>query len=119
MDASPLVCADCGSSFEFSDEERSRFTARGFAQPKRCKGCRAAKRRRQRTRETQARVHAHGSDAVVSMMRTDAPAAKRARPRAPLRPATCTICGAGTEVPFEPDGVRPVYCLPCLKQRTR
>jgi CxxC-x17-CxxC domain-containing protein len=31
----------------------------------------------------------------------------------------CTVCGAQTEVPFVPDGVRPVYCLPCLKRQTR
>jgi CxxC-x17-CxxC domain-containing protein len=29
------------------------------------------------------------------------------------------VCGTPAEVPFVPDGIRPVYCLPCLKQRTR
>ena len=28
----------------------------------------------------------------------------------------CWNCGKQTEVPFKPDGKRPVYCLPCLKQ---
>ena len=27
-----------------------------------------------------------------------------------------SLCGIATEVPFVPDGVRPVFCLPCLKQ---
>jgi CxxC-x17-CxxC domain-containing protein len=36
-----------------------------------------------------------------------------------MHTAVCTVCNAATEVPFQPDGVRPVYCLPCLKQRTR
>jgi len=44
-----------------------------------------------------------------------------ARQRAPaqLHAAVCNTCGAATEVPFRPDGVRPIFCLPCLKQRTR
>ncbi len=33
--------------------------------------------------------------------------------------AICSICGDNAEVPFKPDGVRPVYCLPCLKRTTR
>ena len=31
----------------------------------------------------------------------------------------CSACGEETLVPFVPDGVRPVFCLPCLKQQTR
>lgn len=34
-------------------------------------------------------------------------------------PAQCSVCGVETDVPFVPDGVRPVYCIPCLKKRTR
>jgi CxxC-x17-CxxC domain-containing protein len=36
-----------------------------------------------------------------------------------MHSATCTVCASVTEVPFRPDGVRPIFCLPCLKQRTR
>jgi CxxC-x17-CxxC domain-containing protein len=36
-----------------------------------------------------------------------------------MHTATCSVCGVATEVPFVPDGVRPVYCLPCLKRQTR
>lgn len=39
--------------------------------------------------------------------------------RRTLHPATCTKCGNATEVPFVPDYVRPVYCVPCLKTVTR
>jgi len=28
--------------------------------------------------------------------------------------ARCTDCGAIADVPFEPDGKRPVYCKECL-----
>lgn len=30
--------------------------------------------------------------------------------------AQCSNCGKMTQVPFKPDGKRPVYCLSCLKQ---
>ncbi len=106
MAASVLGCADCGAQFEFSDDERIRFESLGYAPPKRCKACRDAKRKRQ------------GAPGRASAApRQAAPA----RPRGPATtyPATCTICGAATEVPFVPDGRRPIYCLPCLKQRTR
>lgn len=32
-------------------------------------------------------------------------------------PATCFSCGVATRTPFEPDGVRPVYCRNCLSKR--
>lgn len=28
--------------------------------------------------------------------------------------ATCDQCGGPTQVPFEPDGILPVYCRSCL-----
>ena len=30
------------------------------------------------------------------------------------QPATCSDCGAETQVPFIPDPDRPVYCRDCL-----
>ena len=34
--------------------------------------------------------------------------------------AVCTDCGAGTQVPFRPNGVSPVYCRTCLpKHKSR
>jgi CxxC-x17-CxxC domain-containing protein len=102
-----LVCADCGTSFEFSIAEQQHFESRGFAAPKRCKGCRAAKRRAQTDR------------APVAAPPRREPQPPRERPQRELHTASCTVCGTPAEVPFVPDGIRPVYCLPCLKQRTR
>ncbi len=35
-----------------------------------------------------------------------------------LYKVTCSECGQETEVPFEPDGERPVYCRDCyMKHR--
>lgn len=30
---------------------------------------------------------------------------------------TCSDCGNETQVPFKPDGERPVYCRDCYKKR--
>ncbi len=31
--------------------------------------------------------------------------------------ATCSECGADTEVPFEPDPSRPVFCRECFMKK--
>jgi len=110
LDGRVLQCADCGAQFEFGVEEQQRFAARGFAEPKRCRPCRDVKRRRQ--------VDPGGPRRHDGVER---PASQAPRQRTPatMHTATCTVCSEPTEVPFVPDGVRPIYCLPCLKQRTR
>lgn len=32
-----------------------------------------------------------------------------------MHKATCADCGQETEVPFKPDGERPVYCKECFR----
>ena len=34
-----------------------------------------------------------------------------------MHKVTCAECGKETEVPFEPDGTRPVYCQECFRKR--
>lgn len=34
-----------------------------------------------------------------------------------LYPATCSVCGAQCQVPFRPDGSRPIYCRDCFRQQ--
>ncbi|MFC1787090.1 CxxC-x17-CxxC domain-containing protein [Halobacteriota archaeon] len=38
--------------------------------------------------------------------------------RAPreMHTVTCADCGTETEVPFKPDGTRPVYCRECYQK---
>ncbi len=38
------------------------------------------------------------------------------RPRSPLHKATCTSCGESCEVPFKPQGGKPVLCNACFKR---
>lgn len=34
-----------------------------------------------------------------------------------MHKVTCADCGTETEVPFKPDGTRPVYCRDCYRKR--
>lgn len=36
-----------------------------------------------------------------------------------MHKVTCAECGQETEVPFKPDGRRPVYCKECYRKRKR
>ncbi|HOT06402.1 MAG TPA: hypothetical protein PLI05_03785 [Methanotrichaceae archaeon] len=33
-----------------------------------------------------------------------------------MHDAVCSDCGNQTQVPFKPDGVRPVYCRDCYQK---
>ena len=40
-----ITCADCGATFKFSVSEQEFYASKGFAsEPKRCAGCRQAKK---------------------------------------------------------------------------
>ena len=111
-----LLCGDCGQEFVFTATEQEFFRERGFDnEPKRCVDCR--KRRRRKFRGP-----APSAAGAPSRRAAVQEPARRAAPRpdpAQLHDAVCSSCGADTQVPFAPDGVRPVYCMPCLKQQTR
>ncbi len=117
-----LRCSDCGAEFAFTEAEQTFFRERGFDNdPKRCITCRRKRRRSTETRR-EGREGA-GAPAPLGDSAQRAPqVALRRRPSpdpATLHRATCTECGAEALVPFQPDGVRPVFCMPCLKRQTR
>ena len=39
------------------------------------------------------------------------------RPPREMHKVTCADCGNEAEVPFKPDGERPVYCQECYRKR--
>ena len=89
-----LTCVDCGAEFTFSAEDQEYHASRGFTnEPKRCPDCR------------QARKAERGGGGGGSSQRQ-------------MYPAVCAECGQNTEVPFEPRGDRPVYCLDCFSKRS-
>ena len=90
-----LTCVDCGAEFTFSAEDQEYHASRGFTnEPKRCPDCRQARK-----------AERGGGGGQGSSQRQ-------------MYPAVCAECGQNTEVPFEPRGDRPVYCLDCFSKRS-
>ncbi len=85
-----LTCRDCGQEFVFTSGEQEFYAQKGFSEPSRCAGCRAA------------RKNSRGESSFGG---------SRGRE---MFPAVCAQCGKQTEVPFEPRGDRPVYCSDCF-----
>ena len=89
-----LECSDCGSEFTFSVEDQEFFQSKGYTnEPKRCPECRQARK---------AQRYGNGGSDYRS-------------PRQ-MFPAVCADCGKETEVPFEPNQGRPVYCRDCYSK---
>lgn len=95
LDAKMLPCQDCGVEFEFTTEEQEFYATKGFSDPKRCKPCRDAKK--------QARRGGGGGGFDRG-------------PRE-MHDAVCAGCGCETQVPFRPDGRKPVYCRDCFNSQ--
>ncbi len=90
-----LTCKDCGAEFIFSAGEQEFYAAKGLEnEPARCPECRAARKQRNNG--------GYG----------------RAQQRE-MYTAICAECGAETQVPFRPNGSRPVYCRDCFNAHRR
>lgn len=99
-----IVCKDCGKGFLFEGAEQERYARDGFAPPKRCRPCRAARRATTKPRDESTPPPA-------------TPTTTTSRPEPALHEAQCGACGALTRVPFEPTDLRPVYCQTCFEYR--
>lgn len=94
MQTTNISCAACGTDFSFSQEERDFYESKGFQPPRKCKPCRdAAKQNRD------GGGYGRGYD----------------RPQRAMYDAVCTSCGTNTQVPFQPNGSKPVYCQGCFQ----
>ncbi|PKM82544.1 MAG: zinc-binding protein [Firmicutes bacterium HGW-Firmicutes-14] len=93
-----LTCKDCGSDFSFTASEQEFYSEKGFTNdPGRCPECRAARKQRNR----------------------GGGFGRGPRTQREMHSATCSACGAETQVPFRPSGERPVYCSDCFTKRSR
>lgn len=91
-----LTCVECNAEFVFTAGEQEFYQQKGFQnEPKRCHACRTVRR---------------------SDTGRRGPAGANRGPRR-LYPAVCASCGKETEVPFEPRGIKPVYCSDCFAQQ--
>ncbi|MEW6283936.1 MAG: zinc-ribbon domain containing protein, partial [Candidatus Eremiobacterota bacterium] len=94
-----LTCADCGAQFVFTAGEQAFHASKGFTnEPRRCPGCRSARKTRGGNEGTGGGRPPGGGGGG---------AAGGSRERFEV---TCDECGATTHVPFRPTGTRPVYC---------
>ena len=107
-----LTCTACGQSFAFTPKEQEFYQQKGFRHtPKRCRDCRRAKRAMQSGNGNGASVHGGNHDFSHASVPSDS--------QPPIHDAICSTCGTGVQLPFRPDGVRPVYCRPCFDERQR
>lgn len=84
-----LVCRDCGNEFVFSASEQAFFAEKGFTnKPTRCRDCRRARK--------------NATEGGNTRQMFD---------------AVCEECGASCQVPFQPNGTKPVYCNACFQSR--
>jgi CxxC-x17-CxxC domain-containing protein len=100
-----LSCKDCGSEFVFTVGEQDFYRQKGFENtPTRCKSCRDLKKRNAMTMG-QTSFRSHAQPTGLTQVRS-------------LHPATCSSCGAQTQVPFRPALGKPVYCRDCYHVRS-
>lgn len=102
-----LVCADCAAEFSFSSEEQAFFQEKGFSTPRRCKSCRAA---------AKAARNGGGSSYGSSSGGGQGYGGGGSRPERQMYDVTCDQCGTQTQVPFQPNGTKPVYCRDCFRK---
>lgn len=92
-----LTCADCGTQFPFTVADQEFFAEKGFNNPpRRCKPCRVA-----------AKANREGG----SFGGRSSFGAQRE-----MHDVTCSSCGTQTQVPFKPNGSKPVYCRDCFRR---
>lgn len=95
-----LTCADCSQQFAFTASDQQFYADRQFSEPRRCPGCRAAKKA--------ARGETSGGYGSDSGYRTS---------EREMFSAVCDSCGREALVPFRPSGAKPVYCRDCFATR--
>lgn len=103
-----IQCTSCGTDFAFSVEEQEFYQSRGFQDPKKCKPCRdAAKQSRGGGggRGGYGGGGGYGGSGGGSYQKQ-------------LYDAVCSGCGVQTQVPFRPNGSKPVYCRDCYRNQS-
>ncbi len=87
-----LTCVECGQDFTFSADDQEFHARKGYQEPKRCPGCRQARRG-----DRGGRTGGYGGSRQ-------------------MYDAVCDNCGTATQVPFLPRQDRPVYCSDCFSK---
>ena len=104
MLATDIQCVDCGAAFPFTQEEQEFYESKGFQPPRRCKPCRAVQK-------------SNRNGGGFGGNRGGGYGGGYDRPQRPMFDAVCAGCGINTQVPFQPNGSKPVYCRDCFQAR--
>ncbi len=102
MTATDITCAACGTGFQFTQEEQEFYESKGFQPPRKCKPCRDAAKQ---SRGGGGGRGGYGGGGGGGYGRA---------PRQ-MYDAVCAGCGVNTQVPFQPNGTKPVYCRECFQ----
>lgn len=102
MQTTDITCSACGTDFPFTQEEREFYESKGFQPPRKCKPCRDAAK--------QNRDGGYGGGG-----RGGYGGGGYDRPQRQMYDAVCSGCNANTQVPFQPNGSKPVYCRECFQ----
>lgn len=100
-----IACADCATEFTFSTEEQAFFAEKGFSAPRRCKSCRAA-----------AKAARGGGSSGGGSYGSGGGYGGGQRTERQMHDVTCDQCGVATQVPFKPNGAKPVLCRDCFRR---
>jgi CxxC-x17-CxxC domain-containing protein len=101
-----LVCSSCGAMFTFTSQEQEFYLSKGFQEPRKCKPCRDAAKAQRGGGGGRGGYGGGGGGGY-------------GRPQRQLYDAVCAGCGIQTQVPFQPNGSRPVYCRNCYYQHSQ
>lgn len=104
-----ITCAACGTDFTFTQEEQEFYESKGFQPPRKCKPCRDAAKA---NRGGGGGYGGGGSRGGYG----GGGGGGYGRPQRQMYDAVCATCGVNTQVPFEPNGSKPVYCRDCFQQ---
>lgn len=109
-----LTCSDCGQEFTFTGSEQQFYADRGFTEPRRCSSCRAA---RKASRGDSQGGGGYGSGYSGGSDGGYGGGSGGSRGPREMFSATCSSCGREAQVPFKPNGMKPVYCSDCFSAR--
>ncbi|MHB8960822.1 MAG: CxxC-x17-CxxC domain-containing protein [Candidatus Limnocylindrales bacterium] len=106
-----LTCVDCSQEFSFTASEQQFFADRQFSEPRRCPSCRASRKAARGSYDSGGANGGYSGSGYASD--------GYSRPEREMFSATCSSCGREAQVPFRPNGSKPVYCSDCFKTQRR
>jgi CxxC-x17-CxxC domain-containing protein len=112
-----IACANCETEFAFSAEEQEFYAQKGFAAPpKRCKPCREAQKAQRASGGGAPGGQPGGYSSGPRSFGSDRPRSPRPGGDREMFDVICDQCGQATQVPFKPNGSKPVLCRDCFRR---